>query len=90
LNDKEIKIMTLFKQDSFQPDLVPRPDPIPNGQDIPKDEDIFFRDETDFLPEGKKFEDLTEQEKKDLKNKYRFDPMRPGIYQGITGMNNMV
>lgn len=59
------------------------------NQDIPKDQlDIFFRDESEFLPEGKTWADLTEEEKALVKARYRFDPMRPGMYQGITGLGN--
>ena len=49
----------------------------------PKDLDIFFRPESDFLPEGKGFDDLNETERTELRNKYRFSPYRPGIYYGI-------
>lgn len=82
--------MPLTIPENFVPDLVPKEEPIPNGQDVPKEGDIFFRDENDFLPPGKTFDTLTEQEKKDLRNKYRFSPMRPGEYQSMTGMNNMI
>lgn len=64
--------------------------PIPNGQDLPKEMDIFFRNEAEFLPAGKTFNDLTLKEKIELRNKYRFDPFRPGVYQGITGLGGMV
>lgn len=63
-------------------------DPIPNNQDIPKDEmDIFFRNEADFLPPGKTFDDLTAEELQLLRSQYRFSPLRPGTYQGITGIS---
>lgn len=58
--------------------------------DIPKELDIFYRDEEWFLPEGKTFADLTEQEKADLRQKYRFSPMRPGIYQTLSGFQGMI
>ena len=58
--------------------------PLENYTDIPKEMDVFFRAEQDFLPEGKTFEDLTEVEKTELQNNYRFSPYKPGIYQGIT------
>jgi hypothetical protein len=64
--------------------------PIPTNLDIPKEMDIFFREESNFLPKGKTFDDLTEEEKKDLRNKYRFDPMKPGVYQGISGFGKML
>jgi len=62
---------------------------IPNNQDVPKELDIFYRNESFFLPEGKTFDDLTELERKELRRRYRFDPLRPGIYQGITGIGGM-
>jgi hypothetical protein len=61
------------------------------NQDIPKDEmDIFYRTETAFLPEGKTWDDLTDVEKAEIRAKYRFDPLRPGTYQGITGFGKMI
>lgn len=64
---------------------------VPNNQDIPTDEmDIFFRSEDEFLPEGKTWADLTEKELAEVRAKYRFDPMRPGMYQGITGLGPMM
>lgn len=63
---------------------------VPNNQDIPKDEmDIFYRSESEFLPEGKTWNDLTDKEKEELKAKYRFDPMRPGMYQAVTAVGRM-
>ena len=61
---------------------------VANNQDLPKELDIFFRGESNFLPPGKTLEDLTPEELELLKNRYRFDPFRPGIYQGITGLKN--
>jgi len=58
--------------------------------DIPKEMDIFYRDITAFIPEGKTWDDLTDQEKDEIKLKYKFDPMRPGYYQGISGLGNMI
>ena len=82
--------MPLYPLDSFSPN-VPRDPPIPNNQDIPKDElDIFFRSEASFLPAGKTFSDLTEQERKNLRNKYKYCPLRPSMYQGITGLGPMM
>jgi len=57
---------------------------------ISKDMDVFFRNESSFIPEGKTINDLTDEEKKKLKSQYRFDPMRPGEYQGMTGNEKMV
>jgi len=59
-----------------------------NPQVIPNEMEIYWRDEKYFLPDGKNFADLTEEELKALKNKYRFSPLRPGVYQGITGIIN--
>jgi len=71
----------------FEP-YIPPPEPkVTNNQDIPKELDIFFRQESAFLPEGKKFEDLTPEELEMVKLKYRFDPMKPGLYQQITGIS---
>ena len=77
--------MSLFGLESF-PAGQPEPEPIFNSQEIPKEMDIFVRSEESFLPEGKTFDDLTEEEKITLRNQYRFSSYRPGIYQGITGI----
>lgn len=60
-----------------------------NPQVIPDEDEIYWRDERYWLPEGKDFSDLTPEEKTELKNKYRFDPLRPGKYQGLTGQSPM-
>lgn len=73
----------------FLPDDSPPPS-VSNNQDIPKELDVFFRNEQDFLPPGKTINDLTVEELEILKNRYRFDPLRPGIYQGITAIGKMV
>ena len=64
--------------------------PIQTGTEVPKELDIFCRTEYDFIPPGKTFDDLTDEEKQALKDKYRFDPLKPGIYQGITGKSGMI
>lgn len=80
--------MPLQPLESFIPASEPGISP---NQDIPKNEmDIFYRVESEFLPEGKTWDDLTDKEKAELKSKYRFDPLRPGTYQGITGLENMM
>ena len=48
----------------------------------------FLRTESDFLPDGKHFEDLSQDEKDALRDSYRFDPYRPGLKQGITNIGN--
>ena len=53
---------------------------------VPDAMNIFMRTESSFLPEGKTWDDLTYEERKELQNKYRFSPFRPGMYQGITGI----
>jgi len=69
---------------------VPKDPPICNNQDIPRDEmDIFFRADSNFLPPGKTWADLTEKEKKEVNARYRFDPLRPGMYQAITACGRM-
>jgi len=86
--------MGLFQPLSFNPIPVTPHNtdaPIPNNQDIPKNEmDIFFRNINSFIPEGKTWDQLTHEEKKKAMDQYRFDYMRPGIYQGITGFGKMV
>lgn len=60
---------------------------ITTNDEIPKDElDIFFRDEAQFLPPGKTWADLSPEELKLARDRYRFDPLKPGMYQGITGI----
>jgi len=71
-------------------DFMPALDsPIPNNQDLPKDKmEIYYKSEREFLPAGKDFKDLTPEEENQLRLQYRFSPLRPGIYQGITGFGN--
>ena len=57
-----------------------------NPEVIPRSMDIFYRTERSFLPEGKDFEDLTEDELARVRSRYRFSPLRPGMYQAITGI----
>lgn len=59
------------------------------SSEVPKELDIFFRDESYFYPKGKQLEDLTEEEKKKVRDKYRFDYFKPGIYQTLTGIGKM-
>ncbi len=69
----------------FTPDVPPNP-PILSNDEIPKGEmELYCRSESSFLPEGKTFADLTEEELKELQSKYRFSPLKPSTYQGITG-----
>lgn len=62
----------------------------PDNLNIPKEMNIFQRTESEFLPDGKKFEDLTEEELNQLKQQYKYDYYRPGVYQAITGLGNMM
>ena len=67
----------------------PKDPSVPNNQDLPRNEmDIFYRTIYAFIPEGKKWEDLTPKEQAEVKAKYRFDALRPGTYQGITGIGS--
>ena len=52
--------------------------------------DIFQRVESQFLPPGKDFADLTKEEADQVKRQYRFDYYKPGVYQAITGLGNMM
>ncbi len=60
-----------------------------HSKNIPKEYDIFQNTMASFLPPGKTFDDLTHKEKKDLQQRYRFDPYKPGIYQTLTGFGAM-
>lgn len=73
----------------FNPNLKPSPQNHLKGE-IPKELDIFSQDETEFLPEGKSFDDLTKEELKELKDKYRFGYFIPGLNQTITGFGGMI
>jgi len=74
----------------FEPGQPPR-DPVFNVQEIPKELDIFFRGEEAFLPEGKtSFDELTPEEMQLLRSQYRFSPLRPGLYQTLTGFKGMI
>ena len=73
-------------------DFVPYRQPISEGletsQDVPKELDLFFKAERDFLPAGKTIKDLTPEEIQIISNQYKFSPLKPGLYQQITGINN--
>jgi len=63
--------------------------PIPNNQDIATNSlEIFYKSLAEFLPAGKTMNDLTEEEKAEVMNKYRFSPLRPSKYQCITGIGD--
>jgi hypothetical protein len=66
------------------------PVPNPDLEEIPEEFEIFYKDERDFLPEGKSFEDLTKEELEQLRRQYRFSALKPGIYQGVTGFSSMM
>jgi len=88
----ELFIMSnLFNPLNFNPNELPCVPANPvNDDDLPEELDIFFRDEMYFLPEGKHFKDLTEAESKLLRAQYRFDCLKPGQYQSITGFGGMI
>lgn len=76
-------------------DFIPVDPPDPNattvftGDEIPKEMDLFYRTEENFLPKGKRFEDLTAKEKAYLKAQYTYDPIRSGCYQSVTGFGGI-
>lgn len=80
---------SLLPMGYFEPQTPEQQEAIFNPQVIPDEEEIYWRDERYWLPEGKDFSDLTEEELRLLKNKYRFDPLRPGKYGGLTGISPM-
>ena len=61
-----------------------------NISDVSKELDILFFIEESFMPEGKTLDELTDEEKAEMKKKYRFDPMKPGRYQEITGYGRFI
>jgi hypothetical protein len=69
---------------------APPTEPVELGSEIPEEMDIFYRTIEAFLPEGKTLNDLTPEELAKVKAQYRFDCLRPGVYQGITGFGYMV
>ena len=75
--------------DSFSKQTVP-PEPVDTRDEIPKELNIFYRNESAFLPEGKKIEDLTPEELHKMKSQYRFDYFVPGLYQTLTGIGKMI
>ena len=80
--------MPIYQQIPFTPAYPNKP--LDLASDIPKELDIFFQNEGHFLPEGKTFAELTKDESDQVRNRFRFSHYRPGIYQGITGMGNMI
>ena len=73
----------------FASESAPDPVVVFNVEVIPKEMNIFNKTESEFLPPGKTFADLTPEEERILQNQYRFSPYRPGQYQSITGMGQM-
>ena len=61
---------------------------VENNSEIPESLDIYFKTLESFIPKGKKWDDLSQEEREEVKNKYRFSPMTPGMYQTLTGRNN--
>jgi len=79
--------MPLYEMNNFTPAVEDHK--VQLSSEIPKDLDIFWRGESYFLPTGKTFADLTTEELYELKQKYRFDYLRPGLYQAITWIGNL-
>lgn len=74
----------------FEPVTPPEPkqEGVDTNQEIPKDFDIFYKSESEFLPKGKTYSDLTPEEMRILRSQYRFSPLRPGMYQTLSGFKN--
>lgn len=54
--------------------------------------DLTIKDLFDIkkeLPEGVSYESLTEDEKKRIRNSYRFSGYKPGSYQTLSGFGGM-
>lgn len=75
---------------NFPPEYPADKQGVPTNADVPKDMNIYYRTEENFLPEGKTFNDLNDKEKQALKQRYRFDPLVPGLYQAITGVEGSI
>ena len=74
---------------SNESDVPANTNGVATNDEIPQGElDIFFRDESQFMPPGKKWADLSAEEQKLIRNRYRFDPLKPGCYQGITAITS--
>ncbi len=82
--------MGIFNPKPFQSNAFDRDTESVSNDDVPDELDIFFRNESYFLPEGKTFKDLTPEEQKIVRDRYRFDPMRPGMVQTLTGFKGMI
>ena len=82
--------MPLYEPSALFPAGKPKGRAVDNGDEVPKEWDIFYRSIEAFLPEGKTLDDLTPEELEKIKAQYRFDYLRPGIYQGITGFGHMI
>ena len=48
----------------------------------------FLYTESDLLPDGVDFDDLTDEEQQTLADVYRFAPIRPGRKQGLSHLSN--
>ena len=58
---------------------------IPTWANIPKELDIFYNAEDVFVNS-----EQTDEEKEVAKEKYRFNPYIPGLYQTITGFGGFI
>lgn len=80
----------MFDFPPFMLDSVSDATGVDTYQETPRDEmNVFFRNERAFLPPGKDFSDLTNEELAVVSNKYRWDVFLPGCYQGITGIGHV-
>ncbi len=82
--------MAFLNPKPFQSNAFDRDSQSCNQGDVPDELDIFFRSESYFLPDGKEFKDLTPEEQKIVRDRYRFDCLRPGMYQTLTGFRGMI
>jgi len=58
--------------------------------EVPDEMDVYMRTESSFLPPGKTWDDLTPEERAEVKLKYRFDCFKPGQFQNISGFGDSV
>jgi len=74
------------KKDVTNADLPDQQSSHFNLSDVPQQMDVYWRPFSEFLPEGVDFDTLSEEDKKLVKDRYRFAFLRPGKYQSITGI----
>lgn len=79
----------MYKFLNFNPDVQSNP-PLDTNKDVPCQIEIYSKSLEEFFPNGKTWDEMTEEEKTKAKNQYRFQSFRPGRYQMLTGFRGMI